>query len=110
MLLRKCLLDLAIDGVLSVPTVRVPGYMGGFSCVYANDGGSGGHGSNSGPGRANRGHDNDAGGPHGADDGHDHDVGDDGGARAGGEPATIAQSIQSFTKPGTPPVFMALGR
>ncbi|PYY66244.1 hypothetical protein CRX42_33460, partial [Pseudomonas jessenii] len=42
MLLKKCLLALAIGGVLSASTVLVPDYIGSFSSVYAKDGGSGG--------------------------------------------------------------------
>ncbi|PNB34336.1 hypothetical protein C1X63_27995, partial [Pseudomonas sp. FW305-131] len=44
MLLKKCLLALAIGGVLSASTVLVPDYISSFSSVYAKDGGSGGGG------------------------------------------------------------------
>ncbi|PNB68921.1 hypothetical protein C1X64_30790, partial [Pseudomonas sp. GW456-E7] len=50
MLLKKCLLALAIGAVLSASTVLVPDYVGSFSSVHAKDGGSGGGGSGGGGG------------------------------------------------------------
>ena len=48
MVLKKCLLALAIGGVLSASTVLVPDYISSFSTVHAKDGGSGGGGGGGG--------------------------------------------------------------